>query len=173
MGSKYLKKGAYCCVFILICALQTSCGFYSLSGANVGDAKTFQVVRFQNQADLIEPGIDRQFTLALQDLVQNQTSLSLVTSNGDLRYEGNIVDYYVAPMTSTSNNTAAQNRLTIAVNVRFYNNLNPDKDFEKKFSFYYDYPANQQLTGSTLDEAVEQIYDRITQDIFNESLTDW
>jgi hypothetical protein len=76
-------------------------------------------------------------------------------------------------MTSTAQSTAAQNRLTIAVNVRFYNNLNPEKDFEKKFSFYFDYPANQQLNGSTLDAAVEQIYDRITQEIFNESLTDW
>ncbi|MBT8260434.1 MAG: hypothetical protein KJN82_03905, partial [Bacteroidia bacterium] len=46
------------------------------------DAETFQVNYFQNEARLVEPGIDRQFTTALQDLIVNQTSLDLVTSNG-------------------------------------------------------------------------------------------
>ena len=76
-------------------------------------------------------------------------------------------------MTSTSQNTAAQNRLTIAVNVRFFNNKQPEKDFERSFSFYYDYPADEQLVGSTLDTALEEIYLRINKDNFNASLTDW
>jgi hypothetical protein len=76
-------------------------------------------------------------------------------------------------MTATSNERAAQNRLTIAVNVRYYNTLEPDKDFEKQFSFYFDYDANQQLVGAVRDEAVNEVFLRLTQDIFNESLTDW
>ena len=155
---------------VLLCL---SCGVYGFTGADTGNAETFQVNFFQNNAAIVEPGIDRQFTLSLQDLIQNQTSLGLTNSNGDLIYEGEITQYYVAPMTATSNDRAAQNRLTIAVNVRFYNTLNPDKDFEKKFSFYFDYGANQQLVGSVRDEAVEEIFLRITQDVFNESLTDW
>lgn len=158
---------------IVIFSCLTSCGIYSLSGADTGNAETFQVNFFQNNADLIEPGIDRTFTLQLQDLIQNQTSLGLTNENGDLVYEGEIVQYYIAPMTSTSQNTAAQNRLTIAVNVRFYNNLDPEKDFEKRFSFYHDYPANEQLTGPRLETALEDIYTRITQEVFNESLTGW
>ncbi|WP_304038503.1 LPS assembly lipoprotein LptE [Mesonia mobilis] len=85
----------------------------------------------------------------------------------------NYKQYYVAPMTATSQNTAAQNRLTIAVNVRYYNNTDPEKDFEQRFSFYFDYGANEQLTGSTLDTALDEIFTRLTQDIFNASLTDW
>lgn len=170
---RFLKYAKPILLAILVATIVTSCGIYSLSGADTGDAKTFQVNYFQNNADLIEPGIDRTFTLQLQDLIQNQTSLGLTNKNGDLVYEGEITQYYIAPMTSTSNNRAAQNRLTIAINVRFYNKLVPDNDFEKQFSFYYDYPGNQQLTGSTLDTALEQIFTHITQDIFNESLTDW
>lgn len=151
----------------------SGCGIYSFTGADIGEAKTFQVNFFQNNATLVEPGIDRTFTTQLQDLIQNQTSLSLTNNNGDLIYEGEIIDYYIAPMTSTSSNTAAQNRLTIAINVRFYNNLDPEKDFEKRFSFYYDYDANDQLIGGTLDTAIEEIYNRITQDVFNESLSNW
>ncbi len=150
-----------------------SCGIYSFTGASTGDAENFQVNNFQNTANLIEPGIERTFKLNLQDLIQNQTNLTLTNNNADLIFEGEIIDYYIAPMTATAQNTAAQNRLTIAVQVRFYNTLEPEKDFDRRFSFYYDYPAGQQLIGATLDTAIEQIYDRITQDIFNAALTDW
>lgn len=159
----------------MLCALTTliSCGVYSFTGADTGNAETFQVNFFQNNAPIVEPGIDRDFTLALQDLIQNQTNLGLTNSNADLIYEGEITQYYVAPMTATSNDRAAQQRLTIAVNVRFFNTLEPEKDFEKKFSFYFDFDANAQLTGGVKDEAVNEIFVRLTQDIFNESLTDW
>lgn len=150
-----------------------SCGIYSFTGADTGGASTFQVNFFQNVADIVEPGIDREFTTRLQDLIQDQTNLSLVNSGGDLLYEGEIVDFYEAPMTATADNRAAQNRLTITVVVRFYNNLEPDNNFDRRFSFYYDYPAGAQLSGGILDTALDEIFTRITQDIFNASLTNW
>lgn len=150
-----------------------SCGIYSFTGADTGAADTFQINYFQNTAALVEPGIERIFKLELEDLILNQTSLNLTTEGGDLIYEGEIVDFYIAPITATAQNTAAQNRLTITVNVRFYNTLEPEKDFERRFSFYYDYPANRQLTGPTLETALDEIYFRITQDIFGASLTNW
>lgn len=150
-----------------------SCGIYSFTGADTGGAKTFQVNYFQNTADIVEPGIDRSFTLRLQDLIQNQTNLSLTNDGGDLIYEGEIIDYYISPMSATAQNTAAQNRLTISVQVRFFNKLDETIDFDRRFSFYYDYPANVQLTGGALDTALDEIFNRITQDIFNASLTNW
>lgn len=167
-----MKKTVFFLSFLLMFTSQ-SCGIYSFTGADTGDAESFQVNFFQNTADLVEPGIDRTFTLQLQDLIQNQTNLSLANNNADLIFEGEIIDFYVAPITATADNTAAENRLTIAVNVRYYNTLDPDKDFERRFSFYYDYPANAQLVGATLDSAVDEIYTRLTQDIFNAALTDW
>ena len=158
---------------LLISVTITACGVYSFTGADTGNAKTFQVNFFQNNADLIEPGLDIDFTNALQDLFQNQTNLNLVNSNADLIFEGEITEYRIAPMTATAQNTAAQNRLTIGVNVRYFNTLDEEKDFEKRFSFFYDYPANSQLTGSTKDTAFEVIFERLTQDIFNASLANW
>ncbi len=153
------------------------CGVYNFTGGNVGTAKTFQVNYFQNYASqspgsTIEPNLDRDFTLALQDLILNQTSLDLLSTGGDLIYEGEIIEYRVAPMTATSNQTAAQNRLTIGVKVRFFNKTKEDADFEKNFSFFYDYDANT-LLDSVKGEAHEVIFERITQDIFNASLADW
>lgn len=150
----------------------TSCGIYSFTGADTGNAKTFQVNFFQNNAELIEPQLDFDFTNALQDLIQNQTNLNLVNSGGDLIFEGEITEYRIAPMTATAQNTAAQNRLTMAVMVRYFNTLDEEKDFEQRFTFFYDYPANVQL-NSVKDEAHQELFDRITQDIFNTSLANW
>jgi outer membrane lipopolysaccharide assembly protein LptE/RlpB len=152
----------------------SGCGLYSFTGANVSpDVKTFQVNYFQNNAEVVEPGIERTFTLRLQDLIQNQTNLSLTNADGDLLYEGEITQFRVTPMTATANQRAAQNRLTISINVRFTNKKKEEDDFEKPFSFYYDYPANEMLTGSTLNAALDEIFERITQDIFNATLAKW
>jgi len=160
--------------FFIICSFQ-SCGTYSFTGADIdySTIKTFQVNYFKNNAPIVEPGIDRDFTLKLQDILLNQTSLDLVNSSGDLIFEGEIVEYYVAPITATSQSTAAQNRLTISVNVRFYNTKEELKDFDQRFSFYFDYGGSSQLVGSQKEEAIGVIFERITQDIFNVSLANW
>ncbi|PQB03592.1 LPS assembly lipoprotein LptE [Aureitalea marina] len=151
------------------------CKNYSFTGADIDYSriKTFQVNNFINNAPIVEPGIARDFTIQLQDLILNQTSLDLVTTNGDLIYEGELTEYYVSPITATAQSTAAQNRLTVGVNVRFFNTTDAEKDFERRFSFYFDYEGNAQLTGSVLDDALNEIFERITQDIFNTSLANW
>jgi len=160
-------------IVLLICLALVSCKYYNFTGTGKIDADSFQVNYFQNNAEIIEPGIERTFTLALQDLIQNQTSLTLTNSGGDLVYEGEIVDFRIAPMTATADQRAAQNRLTISVNVRFTNNRDEEQSFERRFSHYHDYTGTEQLVGSQLTQALEQIYERITQDIFNASLAKW
>lgn len=153
------------------------CGAYSFTGGDVGDAETFQVNYFQNYAtqspgSVFHPGLDRDYTLSLQDLILNQTNLDLVSSNADLVYEGEIVEYRVQPMSATAEQRAAQNRLTMTVNVRFFNRTKENVDFEQRFSFFYDYPAATQL-ASIRDAAHQEIFERINQDIFTRSLANW
>jgi len=157
--------------------LLIGCGAYNFTGGDVGTATSFQVNYFQNYASqspgsTFEPGLDRDFTLALQDLILNQTNLDLRNSDADLLYEGEIVEFRISPMTATAEQRAAQNRLTMGVNVRFFNRTKEDVDFEQRFSFFYDYDANSQFS-SVRDEALVAIFERITQDIFNQSLADW
>lgn len=158
---------------ITISILANNCGVYNFTGAKPVDAKTFQVNYFQNNAPLVEPGIERTFTIELQEIIQNQTNLNLVSQGGEILYEGEIVDYRITPMTATADQRAAQNRLTITINVRFSNRNKEDDNFEKRFSFFYDFDANQQLVGPQLTTALDVIFERITQDIFNESLAKW
>ena len=128
---------------------------------------------FQNSAELIEPGIERTFTQALQNLILNQTNLSLTNSGGELIYEGEITDYRISPMAATADQRAGQNRLTISVLLRYTNTKKEDDNLEKRYSFFFDYAGTEQLVGSQLDNAIQTIYDRITQDIFNDTLAKW
>ena len=164
-------------VFVSIFTIN-SCGNYSFTGASIPEGtETFQVNLFSNNSgnnvgSIYEPGLDRDFTLALQNILENQTNLQLIQTNGDLLYEGEIIEYRVSPMTSTADLNAAQNRLTISVNVIYTNFKKEEDSFERRFSFFFDYPAEQQLI-SIKSEAHEIIFERLTQDIFNASLAKW
>ena len=63
--------------FILVFFILIGCGIYSFTGASIpAGVETFQVDYFENQAgnrpgSIVEPGLDRDFTLALQDLLIN------------------------------------------------------------------------------------------------------
>lgn len=167
---KYIKH-----IYLLIVAIAvTSCGFYSFTGASISsDTKTFQVNRFENNSLLIEPGLEVTFRNTMISILENQTNLNNVNSNGDIVYEGEITEYRISPTTSTAENTAAQNRLTISVKVHFYDKNDPEAEFEQNFSFFHDYEGSAQLSGSVKDTAIEEIFERITQDIFNASLAKW
>jgi hypothetical protein len=168
-----MKKIINISTFVITSLIIVACGAYSFTGGNTGNAKTIQVDFFLNQAPLVEPALTQRFTNDLQDLFTRQTNLTLTNSNGDLHFSGEITDFRVTPMSGTSNQTAAQNRLTISVNVRFVNKLVEKDNFEKTFSFYSDYDASAQLTGSILENALDEIIERMIQDIFNASVAKW
>jgi hypothetical protein len=169
-----MKALKYLSLFLLVTSVISSCkiqyGFTQPSSIN---ADTFQVNRFENTSLLFEPGLDLLFQNTLQDVIQDQTNYNLVSSGGDLIYEGEITNYRISPTTATSENTAAQNRLTITVKVRFYNKNNEEDDLEQSFSFFYDFSGSAQLVGAQKATAHEEIFDRLTQDIINATLAKW
>lgn len=168
-----MKKLNFLVVIISLLFIQ-GCGVYSFTGTTLDpNIKTVQIDYFPNNAVLVEPTLSTLFTVALQDRFLSQTNLELVKSNGNLQFEGEITGYKISPMSATAEQTAAQNRLTITVNVRFYNNIVEDDNFERTFSFYSDFAGDANLSGSLLTEAYDEILDRLTQDIFNASVAKW
>lgn len=146
---------------------------YSFTGASISpDIKTVDVSFFPNRAPLAQPTLSQQFTEALRNILQSQTSLSLLDKSGDLHFEGEITGYNIMPMAIQGNETAALNRLTITVNIRFVNKNAPVQNFEQSFSRFADYDAKANL--STIEEGlIKEINDQLVQDIFNKALTNW
>ena len=161
-------------LLILIAALVlTSCSIYSFTGASIpAEAKTVSVQHFPNNANLVNPMLSDIITNNLRDRFMNQTSLDEVPDNGDLAIEGEIVDYKTSPTAITGDQVAALNRLTITVNVRFYNRFDESKNFEQKFTQYDDYPSNEDL--NVVQEAlVNTICEKLCEDIFNKAVVNW
>ncbi|HRZ41855.1 MAG TPA: LptE family protein [Bacteroidales bacterium] len=146
---------------------------YTTSGASIpAQATTFSVGYFQNNAPLAQPALSNRVTNALIDKISSQTRLKLVSGSGDLHFEGEITGYTTTPEAIQGNEQAAMNRLTITLNVRFFNRIDPSKDFETRFSRFQKYATTESLSVVE-DRLIDQINAELVEDIFNRALVNW
>ncbi len=152
--------------------LLTSC--YSFTGSSLDERiKSVQISKFPNYAPLQNPNLSQDFTTSLQDRFDRRTKLTLVsTDDADMLISGEIIGYDLSPVTVVSGDQAAQNRLTIRIKVQYENKIQPDKSFERTFSDYEDFPADQTLE-QVQDELTELINLRLIDQIFNAIVADW
>lgn len=168
-----IRRLASILVFTVLICVNQGCGIYSFTGANVcAECKTVTVSFFQNYAPLASPTLSQTFTEDLRDIMISQTNLALVGKNGDLQFEGSITDYNTKPVAIQGNETAALNRLTISVKVKFTNTKKPDDDFEQVFTRFTDYDSSQEF-AQVEESLIEEVNSQLTQDIFNKALSNW
>jgi len=159
---------------VMLVVVTISCRIsYSFSGASISpDVKTYSVYDFTNRARIVNPALSDYVAEKLKDKFTRQTSLDYATDGGDLEFEGTITGYDVKPMSITKENNAAQNRLTVTINVKFTNNKNHEQDFETDFSAYFDF-SSEEILSDVEDALVEEIVKQIIEDIFNKSVANW
>lgn len=146
---------------------------YSFTGASISpEVKTVSIEFFPSYAPLAPPIAGQLFTEAMKDIFLSQTNLTLVKSNGDLEFSGSITGYRTAPVAIQGNETAALNRVTMTVKVKFVNNKDDSQSFESNFSRFEDFETSQDLASVEAD-ILRSINDQLTQDIFNKSVTNW
>lgn len=159
--------------FILPLVFLYGCKTYSFTGASIPpEAKTISIQYIQNKAEVIEPALSPSLTEALRDRFIGQTSLVLVNRDGDLQIEGEIRRYDVDPVAIQGDETAALNRLTIAVIIRYTNTIDETKDYEVTFSRYEDFPSSQNISQAK-DLLVPLINAQLVDDIFNKAVINW
>ena len=161
-------------LFIIISFAVSSCKVnYSMTGASISpDVKTITVKYFQKSAALGPASLSQAFTEKLKEKFLSQTSLSSVDRDGDLTFEGSINGYSVQPLAIQANETAAQNRLIITVNVKFTNLKDEKQNFETSFSRYADFNSSQNLT-SIEESLITEINSQLVDDIFNKAVINW
>lgn len=162
-------------IYILICVLGCSgCSInYSLSGASISpDVKTFSVAYIANHAANKQATLSDVFTEGLKDKFRSTAGLSLVSSNGDLQFSGNIVDYSTSYEGVTASQLAAQTRLTISVQIKFVNKTDEKQNYDKRFSAYRDFDATESLSNVE-DVLIKELSEEIIESIFMESVANW
>ena len=170
-----MKKQKFLAIMLVFAGFLTpSCKVsYSFSGTNIPlEIETFSVQYFPNRAPLVQATLSQYFTDELQDKIESQTRLKMVPGFGDVDFSGEIKNYETRPIAITGTETAAMNRLTITVRVKYTNSLDPDQDFDKSFSKYEDYESSRNLTDVE-DELIELIVENLLEDIFNQAFVNW
>ena len=158
------------CLAVIIPACKIS---YSFTGANLSPlVKTYSVYYFPNRARLVNPTLSQIFTEELREKLRRQTSLNELSEDGDIEFEGQITGYEVRPMSIQKDDLAAQNRLTVTINLKYKNNKSPEENFERSFSAYEDYDSNLSISDIE-NELSELIVTKLTDDIFNATIANW
>lgn len=163
--------------FLLLAAtalLLSSCGIYSFSGTSIQpDVNTITINFFEYKALKVNPTLSNEMTESLRSRFRRMTRLEQVETDGDMEITGEITGYEVRASAVTADEVAAQNRLTVTVNVSFQDRLHPEEDFDNKsFSSYADYDSTNSLDAveSTL---CTEIVEKIVEDIFNATVAQW
>ena len=151
-----------------------SCGIYSFTGTSIQpDVKTVTINFFEYKALRVNPTLSNDLTEAVKDKFKKLTKLEQVDMDGDIEISGEITGYDVKATAITSNEVAAQNRLTVNVKINFMNRKYPEDDFDNKsFSAYADF-ASEQSIDAVEAQLCEEIIEKLVEDIFNASVANW
>jgi hypothetical protein len=168
-----LYTGLTAVLFTLLVTL-TGCKIqYSFSGVNISeDVLTYSVQYFPNRAPIVQAQLSQEFTDALMDKIQGNTSLELSNDGGDVHFSGEITGYETRPTAITGAEEAARNRLTITVRVKYTNVMEPELDYDSSFSRYEEYSAEDNLSDVE-DDLIALIVDDLVEDIFNKAFISW
>lgn len=162
-------------LYMLTVVLFTSCYVsYKFNGASIDytKVKTITIENFPIKAPLVYTPLAIAFDEGLKDRFANQTRLNFVKTGGDLLIEGAITRYDLTPQAVQADAYAAITRLTVAVNVKFTNKVDPSQDFEQTFSAFQDFNSNLML-NQVQDELIKKIVEELTDQIFNATVANW
>lgn len=161
------------CLLTLLTLLSCSVS-YKFNGASIDytKTKTIQIADFPNRASYVWGPMASMFNEELKDEFANNTRLTQVKRDGDLKIEGEITQYQQRNKSVTSDGYSAQTELSMTVNVRFTNRTNHDEDFEQQFTSTSTYETTQSLTSVQEDLVTEMIED-IVEQIFNATVANW
>ena len=161
------------CTILSLVTLQQCKVNYSFSGVNISpEVLSYSVQYFPNRAAIVQAQLSQVFTDAMMDKIQGNTSLTMSTDGGDVHFSGEITGYETRPTAITSEETAARNRLTITVRVKYSNAVEPELDFDTSFSRYEEYDSSANLTDVE-NELIELIVEYLVEDIFNRAFVSW
>jgi hypothetical protein len=157
---------------LLFAAVLPGCKLYKFTGASV-TAETVSIGNFPNLAPIQAEGLSDEFIRKLRNKILRETRLQIANAaEAEVKFTGNIRDYYVNPATISGTETVAENRLTIVVQVDYIDTREPDNSFSQSFSDGENYDASLNLVDVE-EQLIDVITERIAESIFNRAFVNW
>lgn len=161
-------------VILFFSILSTNaCKIYRFSDASVDpNLKTFTINASNNIATFQNANAAPLLTDKLKEKFIRETRMALVRQDGDIEYSCTIVEYNIEPIALTNTQTLAQNRLNIGIKVECTHKKDDKKSYVQNFRDGENFSA--QASFSLIEDGLlNTIYDRIIQQIFNKSFSNW
>jgi hypothetical protein len=151
----------------------TGCCAYSFTGASVPEhLKTIAIPIADDRSGSGEPGLREDLTQTLIERFINDNTLQVSErTSANALLECTIVSLSDAPAIVSAGEDITSRRITIRVKVIYRDLVKRITVYDKTFSNYSDYPANDPINGrqSAIDAAIELI----SEDILLDTVSGW
>jgi hypothetical protein len=161
-------------LFVVLFAINfTACCAYSFTGASVPDhLKTIAIPIADDRSGSGEPGLREDLTQTLIEKFINDNTLQVSErTSANALLECSIVSLNDAPAIVSAGEDITSRRITIGVRVIYRDLVKRLTVFEKTFSNYSDYPANDPINGR--QTAIEAAIELISEDILLDTVSGW
>lgn len=151
----------------------TACCSYSFTGASVPKhLNTIAIPIADDKSGSAEIGLRESLTQKLIQKFIDDNSLQVTDRvNADAILECTVVSFNDAPAIVSAGENVTSRRITVGVKASYKDLVKKVTVFDKTFTSYQDYPQGGSL--SDRNNAIEKVFDQITEDILLETVSGW
>lgn len=164
-----VKKGLIWCLLILL----TGC--YSFKGVSIPtEVTSFYVEEFKisNRAMKAPRQLGIVFSDQFKQKVLRESRLNFNEIDADIQFSGEITQFAIRSVAPQPDETTAFSRLDITVKVSYTDFQDEENNWEKSFSDFQNFDRNVNFLD-VQDQLVEEIFEQISEDIFNATFSNW
>lgn len=158
-----------------VCLNFSACWLYSFKGTLPPDIKNIAIPIFADRT--AEFNIQQTVTDKIRFSFIKENLLKLVEEdNAHSVLYGTITNIDDKPLVYTENESSGESvteyRVTISIEIEWYDNVNRRSVFKKQFVGYSEYDPTG-ASGRTRESALSEAVEEITEDVMNTILADW
>lgn len=168
-GHQWLSTAMATCLIFLLS------GCYSFKGVSIPEAvTTFNIEEFEisNRALKAPRQLGSVFTDQFKRKVLRESRLILNESSPDVEFTGEIAQFAIRSVAPQPDETTAFSRLDISIQVNYIDYLNEENNWTKSFSDFRNFERNVNFLD-VQDQLVMEIFEQISEDVFNETFSNW
>jgi hypothetical protein len=156
--------------------LAAGCGFYSFTGASIPPhLRTIAVPLVEDVSVSVADDLDERMTRLLIDRFVGQTRLQLETSqpDADAVLSGRIERITVEPVAVAGGDIATQNRVSVTVSVRYFDQAEDREVLQRSFTGTANYDASAGGDREVEVAAILRALQNVADDIFTAATSNW
>src|SRR5699024_10348542 len=150
-------------------------GCYSFKGVSIPtEVSSFYVEEFiiSNRAMKAPRQLGVVFSDQFKQKVLRESRLNFNETDPDIEFSGEITQFAIRSEAPQPDETTAFSRLDITVKVVYTDFQDEENNWEKSFSDFENFDRNVNFLD-VQDQLVKEIFDQISEDVFNATFSNW